>query len=641
MKVTLLKRMGLMMLSLTLLLLMAQPKTQAAQQGESIAKPSSKTTHQYGADETLQKAFVSAAKEFHVPVNVLMAVAYNETRWEHHDGKPSTSGGYGIMHLTDADRVLTVTAKGEIQMQTASLDPSLHTLNHAAKLLGLPSDRLKHDPVQNIRGGAALLAQYAKASIGDLPKDPADWYGAVVQYSGSKDEAIAKGFADRVFATMQSGKERITSNGQHVVLKSLAVTPNKKTASHLKLRQHKKSDVDCPNGLSCEFIPALYEQFSDSPTDYGNYDLANRPYDGQDIRYIIIHDIEGTYEEGVNTFLSQSYVSAHYVVRETDGHIAEMVKPKDIAWQAGNWYINAHSIGIEHGGTAVDGAAWFSEPMYHASAQLVKYLAKRYHIPLDREHILGHDNVPGLSSTAQGNMHWDPAVYWDWNHFFELLGAPIHPKGPKKHRNVVTIKPNFNTNLPPVTYGGVVLEPQPANFVYLHTAPSFSAPYISDPTLHKDGASGTTNIYDWGDKAVTGQSFVKAGEVGNWTGIYYGGQIAWFYNPHGKNAVETHAMVVTPKKGLEAVPVYGGGYPEGAAFDKAGIPQATLTPLNYTFSAGQKYVATGPFKSDYYYAKVYNDPSAYKLVRGDDEFYQISFNHRIAFVKASDVTVIK
>ncbi|MGV3489658.1 MAG: hypothetical protein ACO1OC_13900 [Tuberibacillus sp.] len=45
-------------------------------------------------------------------------------------------------------------------------------------------------------------------------------------------------------------------------------------------------------------------------------------------------------------------------------------------------------------------------------------------------------------------------------------------------------------------------------------------------------------------------------------------------------------------------------------------------------------------KSDYYYAKLFNQPSNNKLVKGEDEYYQISFNHRIAFVKKTDVDVI-
>ena len=68
---------------------------------------------------------------------------------------------------------------------------------------------------------------------------------------------------------------------------------------------------------------------------------------------------------------------------------------KDIAWHAGNWDVNTRSIGIEHEGFLAKGGTWYTEAMYRASARLVKYLAAKHDIPLDRAHILGHDNVPG------------------------------------------------------------------------------------------------------------------------------------------------------------------------------------------------------------------------------------------------------
>src|SRR4029077_18157635 len=46
----------------------------------------------------LQQTFSAAAREFGVPESVLLAVSYNESRWESHVG-PSTSGGYGVMTL--------------------------------------------------------------------------------------------------------------------------------------------------------------------------------------------------------------------------------------------------------------------------------------------------------------------------------------------------------------------------------------------------------------------------------------------------------------------------------------------------------------------------------------------------------------
>ncbi|GAA0606254.1 N-acetylmuramoyl-L-alanine amidase [Virgibacillus siamensis] len=601
---------------------------------------------------TLQEAFKKASKEFDVPQSILMSVSYNMTRWNHHRGKPSTSGGYGVMHLTQVNRIPEVSAKGDgIDKKSRFVEdnPNMHTLDEAAKLLGVNENALKQNPVQNIRGGAALLAKYARQTTGETPKDPSDWYGAVVKYSNSEYEAVAKSFADRVYEAIQEGVERSTLNGQHVVLKDKKVKPNKGTIHKLKLRNPKNTNADCPNGLACRFIPALYEQFSSSSYNYGNYDLANRPQDGLDINYIIIHDIEGTYMEGINTFLSQSYVSAHYVLRSTDGQITEMVRPDDVAWHAGNWYVNYHSIGLEHAGVAVEGAEWYSEQMYHASARLVRYLAERYDIPLDRQHILGHDEVPGTSAEDQSSMHWDPGPYWNWEHYFKLLGEPVHARDEEveedgdSDNNIVTIAPKFHKNEPILTYKGEQLEQQSTNFVYLRTAPSFDAPLIGDPALHPGGEPGTTLIYDWGDKAVFGQSYYRADRVNDWTAIYYAGQKAWFHNPNGKKAVPGNGLLITPKNGMESIPVYGMALPEESAYEGTGIPQwarGNINPLQYRIPAGQVYVASGPFNADYYYAKRYNQPETNQVVEGETEYYQIAFNHRMAFVKKSDVNVI-
>jgi len=590
----------------------------------------------------LQLAFEDASLEFDIPLSVLMAVAYNESRWETHGGEPSVTGGYGVMHLTQANEYLSRHSKGDEDDPNFAdpSDPAMYTLDTASSLLGVEPDVLKQDAKQNIRGGAALLAEYARELHGNLPENLADWYGVVAKYSGSQAKEIAEGFADDVYATIQKGAERTTSENQRLKLSAAAATPNKSTADSLHLRNAAQTGADCPNGLACRFIPAAYKQYSGDNLDYGNYDTANRPDDGLDIKYIVIHDIQGSYESGINTFLSKSYVSAHYVIRSSDGQITEMVRPKDVAWQAGNWYINAHSIGIEHSGFAEIGGAWYSEQLYRSSARLVKYLAERYDIPIDRQHILGHDDLPGLTPSNQTRMHWDPGAFWDWKHYFDLLGAPLNPRNADKGSNVVTIVGNYHTNEPELIYENKPLAPQSSSFVYLRTAPSFDAPLLSDPALHPDGKPGTTQINDWGDKASYGQSFYKADQQGDWTAIYFGGQKAWFYNPHNKNTVPGGGMTVTPKAGKTTIPVYGAAFPETAAYTKLGIPARVRTPLQYAIPSGQVYVATGPIQSSDYYAKIYNAPDTYKLVMGEDEFYQISFGHRIAFVKKSDVDLV-
>ncbi len=591
---------------------------------------------------SLQQAFQAAAQEFGVPESVLLAVSYNVSRWEQHGGSPSTSGGYGVMHLVDLSVVAPQDGKGDgsVRVSSAAPDPARQTLQTAAALLGESPDVLKRDAAQNIRGGAALLALYARATTGSVPANPAAWYGAVAAYSGSQEVTIARGFADDVYATIRQGATRRTNDGQQVSLPAQAVSPDLHTADALHLRDTHSSQADCPRGLDCRFIPAAYALNNPNDlSDYGNYDLARRPSDGLDIRYIVIHDTEGSYSSAISLFQDPlAYVSSNYVIRSSDGQVTQMVDNADVAWHAGNWYVNMHAIGIEHEGYAVEGATWYSEQLYHASARLVRYLGNEYHVPLDRAHIVGHDNVPGPTAYYQPGMHWDPGPFWDWSHYMALIGAPIHPQG---RGSIVTVDPNFATNEPPLTYCDPTcrpLPPQPASFVYLHTAPSADAPLLDDPALP---GPGTTQANDWGDKAATGEEFYRFAQQGDWDGIYFGGQQAWFYNPHhGANTVPGQGTLVTPKAGLGSIPVYGRAYPEAAAYPP-GVPVQSITPLQYSIPAGQIYVATDLVRSQYYYAPFFTqNPDDHVLVQGQTQYYAIFFNHRLAYLQATDVDVI-
>ena len=410
-----------------------------------------------------------------------------------------------------------------------------------------------------------------------------------------------------------------------------------------RLANVKSTGAECPTGLVCRVAPAAYRQNKSSPGDYGNYDLANRPTDGLAVRFIVIHDTEAAYQPTLALFQNPfAYASAHYVVRSADGLVTQTVPTTDVAWHAGNWWVNAHSVGIENEGYALAGTRWYTDRLYRSLAQLTRYLARRYGVPLDREHIIGHDQVPGQTSADQAGMHWDPGPYFDWARFMALVGAPIAPHAGVSTRPIVTIAPNFATNKQLVSgcEAGVCApsHPQPANFVYLHTAPRAGSPLVSDPYLVAAGGeprtTGTTYAWDWGDKAVTGQSFAVAGRSGNWTAIWYGGAKAWLYDPAGRGSVTIpgSGTPITPKAGRAWIAVYGRAYPSSTS---------TVALDRYRIPAGQVYVANDLVGADYYHATLFNAPHTYYLAKSAEKFYEISFNHRVAFVKASDVDTVR
>lgn len=624
--------------------------------GAASAHATAPAAHAQSA--ALQQAFTNASRHYGVPQSVLLGVSYLESRWDGHRGVPSVTGGYGPMHLTDArtalhdypvrgqgdggddgrgddSRPLITTATAEAP-DIAALPANLTTLDRAATLTGLSARALRENPATNVAGGAALLADTQRSLGEPLSADPADWYAAVARYSGADDRSTADSFADDVFDVIRQGQARTTDSGQRVRLTAVPkLAPARGQAAKVGLRADNADGTECPPGLGCEWVPAPYEDLGGG--DYGNYDKADRPND-EKITTIVIHDTEGSWDTALQLVQDPSYLAWHYTVRSDDGHVAQHLQTKNVGWHAGNWYVNAKSIGIEHEGFLTDPDTWYTEAMYRSSAQLVAYLAAKYGIPLDRQHILGHDNVPGPTAAYVPGMHTDPGPYWDWAHYMALLGAPIQSNA-GTWGGEVTIDPNYATNQPVYTScvtSGDTCPAHGSEAVRLYSAPSLDAPLVHDIGLHGASGASTTGVNDVGARASTGQQYAVAGRQGDWTAIWYLGQKAWFLNPaSAPTAVNTVGVVATPKAGLASIPVYGRAYPEASAYP-AGVPVQSLSPMPYTIPAGQKYVVGSVLNGEYYYS-VNFDTTGQQVVHGKQLYYEIQLGHRVEYVRAEDV----
>ncbi|MFV6029814.1 N-acetylmuramoyl-L-alanine amidase [Streptomyces sp. NPDC056264] len=628
-------------------------------------------------DATLQSQFANAAREFDVPQSVLMAVSYRQTRWESHDGQPSTTGAYNVMGLTKVDPEDIAADAGEelldhlvngtgdpsidkkidkkkalapVPRATVDTDdPKLHTLDKAAELIDRSTDSVQNDTAASIRAGAALLAEYQKQAGAELSDAPGDWYPAVARYSESEDRKAADQFAKRVFESIRTGEAEITADGEQVVLPAdPTVEPVKPANVPLAATSTATTAAtpECPTGLACVFDPAAYVQ------DKGNYNIASRTPNGSggfDIRQIVIHDVEGTHDGAVSVFKNpDKWASAHYIVR-ADGRVTQMVETKNEAFHAGNKTVNMHSVGIEHEGYAIKGdAGWYTEPEYESSAALVKYLAAKFSIPLDREHIIGHDEVP---SVLDGNVqdHWDAGPFWDWNHFMSLVGAPTGAGGaggllqagqlvrivpPFTSANKQQMKYTEQVNGQPVTKTTVAL---PVNFGYLYSEPvADQNKALTDPYFTAGWQFGS----NWANKVTAGSSHVVAESRTDWTAIWYGGKKAWFYNPGGQYTAPVAATTaIAAKDGATSIPVYGRAYPEDAAYAGTGVPvqssnNASLT--KYSLPAGQLYTKAGASVVGDYYYSAYNTDGT-RVAGKTNVFIPIRYNHRLAWVKAADV----
>lgn len=625
---------------------------------------------------SLQSQFANAAREFDVPQSVLMAVSYRQTRWESHDGLPSTTGAYNVMGLTKVDpedveadasehllehlvngtgdpsvdkkidkkKALAPVAEAAVDTD----DPKLHTLDKAAELIDGSTDTVQKDTAASIRAGAALLAEYQKQAGADLSEDPGDWYPAVARYSQSEDREGADLFAKRVFDSIRTGEREITTDGEQVVLPANpSVDPVEPANVPLAASGAATNDtpaVECPENLItvCGFIPAAYQQ------DLGNYNIASRTANGSggfDIRQIVIHDIEGTHDGAVSVFQNPNkWASAHYIVR-ADGRVTQMVETKNEAFHAGNKTVNMHSIGIEHEGYAIKGdAGWYTEPEYESSAALVKHLAAKYSIPLDREHIIGHDEVPSVLDTKVQD-HWDAGPFWDWNHFMSLVGAPTGAGGAgdvlQAGQLVRVVPPFTSANQQAMKYsdGGVVKTtvPLPVNFGYLYSEPvADQTKALTDPYFTANWQYGS----NWANKVTAGSTHVVAESRPDWTAIWYGGKKAWFRNPGGQYTAPVGVKTaITAKDGATSIPVYGRAYPEDAAYTGTGVsvqPSNNASLTKYSLPAGQVYTKAGEPVAGDYYSSAYNTDGT-RVAGKTNIFIPIRYNHRLGFVKASDV----
>lgn len=231
------------------------------------------------------------------------------------------------------------------------------------------------------------------------------------------------------------------------------------------------------SGLTMEkgpdYAPALWVPAPDC-----NYSERTHP-----VSAVVIHYTEGSYAGCISWFQNcDSQVSAHYVIRSSDGQVTQMVREADKAWHARS--ANAYTIGIEHEAYG-DIVSFFTEAMYNSSANLVRDICSRY------ESIDGHrtfctdtlDNGTALNTGVwdlggegaclriRGHQHYpdqthtDPGPYWDWNHYYKLinrddqveqLGGPGVASGQFNHVNypdderriwVITSDPNTAISL--------------------------------------------------------------------------------------------------------------------------------------------------------------------------------------------------
>ena len=609
-----------------------------------------------------------------MPQSVLLGVSYLESRWDTNAGTPSTSGGYGPMHLTDAAHVAALPGRGTTT--TATEDPrgddsrprpatraTGRRGTRAVRRRRLQTRRRRRRADRPRPGGAAHRRRPPTSAA--APRCSAA-YQTGAGRAGRRRQRPG-GLVRRGGPLLRRGQRRRRGGLRRRGLRPPSARAPARTTDDGQRVTLPRPRGDSPSGpgwtgWACAGWPARTGRVpaptspasgSRRPTrtfgdgDYGNHDLADRPA-RQKIEYIVIHDTEASSATTLNLVQDPTYVSWHYTLRSVDGHIAQHVKTKDVAWHAGNWYVNAKSIGLEHEGFAGAG-----------------HLVHRGDVP-----DLGEAGaVPGAAATASRwtgstssatttcpapsprhvpGMHWDPGPYWDWTHYFDLLHAPFDWTPARPATGLVTIDPDYATNQPAFTgcisTPGVPCAPRGSSAVVLRTAPPPDAPLVNDI----GAAPGRHPEHDGSVRPR--RPGVRRADV---RGRRAAGRLDGDLVPRPEGLVPQPGVRADrqwtdrlswsrPKPGRATIPVYGRAYPEQAAYP-AGVPvpgdlaaavhlrrRASGTPSAACCPAS----TTGPARS------TAPRPVTGRSIRGKNRYAQIQFGHRIMYVNLADVQLI-
>jgi len=376
---------------------------------------------------TRAAAFADAAAHYQVPEPWLLAIGYQQGRFEPAEQEDSAPADDTVdpADLLDTDTpVDEVEASPDDTADAADDSPGLRSwgvmyltdaqIERAAQLTGRDPDALRTEVAANIEGAAALLADGGP-----------DLRASTAAFLAVTDDDSARLALDELDSVIRNGFDVTTTDGEHLTL-----------AGADPIRADITEEMDDETSAVIDRAGAYpHVQWIRSP----NYSSRL----GSPVRYIVIHDIEGTMPGAISIFKSAaSQVSAHYIVRSRDGHIVKMVHETDDAWHAGHGWFNRHSIGIEHEGFAnrKRGGGYYTDKLYEASARLSCAIAHRYGIPVDRKHIFGHMNVPsnlsshtlcsdkrGIAGACGGiGHHTDPGRYWNWTKYMHLVATCVH-----------------------------------------------------------------------------------------------------------------------------------------------------------------------------------------------------------------------
>lgn len=385
--------------------------------------------------------FFEKAYQLHpsIPQGVLEAVAFTNTRFSHlTDGQPASCTGiprtYGVMGLT---------ADGKNYFRN-NLSLISHLSGYSAEEIISSCEKnimafarayaIIYDDTRNklMRAPAIFDHAYVLAYLSELPLPQSGMQNdfALNSYLYSvlsflKDPAQA---AKHEFQVHDIDLESFFGEKNLKVLSASRVIVSSGTIADKQGNNFQGSDL--PAIYSPDYGPALYD-----PAASCNYSNGRN----QAISAVTIHTVQGNYAGCISWFKNcAASVSAHYVVRSSDGQVTQMVLEANTAWHVGSQ--NGYTIGIEHEGF-VDNPAWYTTAMYAESAKLCADICASQGISPLRTGFqpwmpaanYNAANIPGTCVKIKGHQHYpgqshtDPGPNWNWDYLYRLINTQPAP----------------------------------------------------------------------------------------------------------------------------------------------------------------------------------------------------------------------
>ncbi|HST45132.1 MAG TPA: peptidoglycan recognition family protein [Luteimonas sp.] len=383
-----------------------------------------------------------------IPLGTLEAIAYVQSRWLHLQVKPGTMQGevhhrmpaaHGVMGLyagegfadqvgdgarllrVDAARVRT-DARSNVLAAAALLDREIRLLG------GASTPEATRPALMRYAGFSPSPAEAAHAgAIGDYARTSFAYDVLLAQDRGVDDRGIVvpqraiaweQAFAIEQLVKLRAPFVRLDVANDRISTDRYEIDPLSET-----LRAKPAPDGRGKGDLgiqSTDYGPAIWNAASAS-----NYTASRSAA----VSAVTLHTAQGSYAGTISWFKNASaQVSAHYVIRSSDGQVTQMVRNAHTAWHVRSQ--NSYTLGIEHEGY-VDNSSWYTASMYDASAALVRSVCATY-AAIDCA--TAYSGAPGSGINVlptsvdikghqhfSGQTHTDPGINWNWAGYYTRL----------------------------------------------------------------------------------------------------------------------------------------------------------------------------------------------------------------------------